>query len=286
MEMKPIRTVAVCLLSACALSATAVATASAELPELGRCVAVEGVAQGKKTVYSGGYSSASCVRKKPAHNGKYEWLPGPGPNNKFFGLAEEPVLETVGGQQVFCAAGLLKGEYTGAKTEKAKVSFEICEDAAKRPCQTTPAKEGVIGEGAVEGDLAYTDSTKKTAGWDLKHEGGSGAIFTYYCGKLPETIHMVEGSVIGVVKKGFFGNDVNKMSKKATIAYKAIKGKQLPEAFEGQPNDTLVTTTLGLETRANEQTGLTTLLETVSGEGEDIPNEAIQEPLEVRTKES
>ncbi|HTA06526.1 MAG TPA: hypothetical protein VK774_09200, partial [Solirubrobacteraceae bacterium] len=240
----------------------------------------------KKTVFSGAYSGRTCLHQKPSHNGKYEWLPGPGANNKFFGFAEEPVLQTVGGQTISCAAGLFKGEYTGAKTEKMTASLEICEDAAKRPCQTTPAKEGVISEGGtLEGDLGYIDSTKKTVGWDLEHEGGSGAIFTYYCGKLPETIHMVEGSVIGQVKPGFFGNDLNKMSKKATISYKASKGKQLPEAFEGQPNDTLTTTTLGLETRPNEQTGLTTLLETVSGEGEDIPNEAIQEPLEVKTKE-
>lgn len=280
--MKRITVVGACLVAACGVGAV---SAQAELPELGRCVAVEGVQEGKKTVYSGAYGASTCVHRKPGHNGRYEWLPGPGANDKFFGFAEEPVLETVGGQKISCAAGLFKGEYTGAKTEKMTASFEICEDGAKRPCQTTPAKEGVIGEGALEGHLGYVDSTKKTAGWDLEHEGGSGAMLTYYCGKLPETVHTIEGSAIGVLKHGFFGNDVDKMSKKATIAFKATSGRQLPEAFEGQPNDTLTTTTLGLETRANEQTGLTTLLETVSGEGEDIPNEAIQEPLEVRTKE-
>lgn len=275
-----------CLLALLALAVVGAASASAELPELGRCVAVEGVQEGKKTVYSGAYGAPTCLHQKPGHNGKYEWEPGPGANNKFFGFAEEPVLETVGGQKVSCAAGLFKGEYTGPKTEKLTATFEICEDAAKRPCQTTPAKEGVITEGGtLEGDLAYIDASKTTVGWDLEHEGGSGAMLTYYCGKLPETVHTVEGSVIGQVKHGFFGNDLNHMSKKATIVYKAVKGKQLPEAFEGQPSDTLTTTTLGLETRPNEQTGLTTLLETVSGEGEDIPNEEIQEPLEIKAKE-
>ncbi len=287
MEMKRIGAVGSCLLVVCVLGAVVASAAQAELPELGRCVAVEGVQEGKKTVYSGAYGSASCVHARPAHNGKYEWEPGPGAKSKFFGVAEEPVLETVGGEKVSCAVAVFKGEYTGPKTEKETVQFEICEDAAKRPCQTTPAKEGVITEGvALEGHLAYIDSAKKTVGWDLEHEGGSGAMFTYYCGKLPETIHTIEGSVIGQVKHGFFGNDLNKMSFKATIAYKATRGKQLPEAFEGQPSDTLTTTTVGLETRANEQTGLTSLLETDSGEGENIPNEENREPLEIRTKAS
>jgi hypothetical protein len=283
MEMTRIGIVAACLVALCATGVSA-ATASAEPPELGRCVAVTGAQQGKKTVYSGGYASATCVRQKAGHNGKYEWEPGPGTKNKFFGVAEEPVLETVGREKVSCSAAVFKGEYTGPTTEKTTVQFEICEDAAKRPCQTTPAKEGVIGESAtLEGDLAYVDGTKKTVGWDLKHEGG-GALFTYYCGKLPETIHSVEGSVIGIVKHGFFGNDLDKMSEKATIAYKAKLGKQLPEAFEGQPSDTLTTTTTGLETREAEQTGLTSILETDSGEGENTPNEEKKEPLEIRTK--
>ncbi len=285
-EMKRIKIVGGCLAIAIVFSALGATVAQAELPELGRCVAVEGTQVGKKTVFSGAYASATCVRKKPMHNGKYEWEPGPGAKNKFFGVAEEPVLETVAGQEISCASAIFKGEYTGAKTEKTTVQFEFCEDAAKRPCQTTPAKEGIIVEqGSLEGGLGFIESAKGTAGWDLKHEGGSGAFLTYYCGKLPETVHTIEGSVIGQIKHGFFGNDLNKMSKSATILYKATKGKQLPEAFEGQPSDTLTTTTLGLETRSPEQTGLTSVLETESGLGENIESEENQEPLEVKTKE-
>lgn len=286
MKMKLIRVFGACLVAAVVLSALS-AVAQAELPELGRCVAVEGVQQGKKTVYSGRYGSPNCVRPKATANGKYEWEPGPGAKNKFFGVAEEPVLETVGGQSISCASAIFKGEYTGPKTEKTTVQFEFCEDAAKRPCQTTPAKEGIIVEqGSLEGSLAFINAAKGTPGWDIKPEGGSGSFLTYYCGKLPETIHMVEGSVIGTIKRGFFGNDLNRMSKTATIAYKATKGKQLPEAFEGQANDTLTTTTTGLETRSPEQTGLTSVLETVSGLGENIESEANQEALEVKAKGS
>jgi hypothetical protein len=231
------------------------------------------------------YNSPRCIRAKSGHNGKYEWLPGPGPENKFFGEGEEPVLQTVGGETLSCAGMTEKGEFTGPKTEKLTLSFQLCEDPAKRACQTSPAHAGEITEVAtLEGDLAYINAAKKTAGWDLKHEGGSGILFTYYCGKLPESIHTVEGSVIGQVRAGFFTSNVNKMSLHGAVGYKATRGKQLPEAFEGQASDTLTTATTGLEMKAAEQTGLTTLEETLSGLGEPEESAANQEPLEIRTK--
>ena len=283
--MRRIRIVGACLVAACALGAATTATASAEPPEVGRCVPVEGVKEGKKTVYDGAYASARCTRLKSGHNGKYEWLPGPGPENKFFGEGEDPVIETASGAKVLCGAMSVNGEFTGAKTEKATISFQICEDPARRACQTTPAHEGEItGVATVEGNLAYINAAKHTAGWDLAREGGSGILFTYYCGKLPETIHTVEGSVIGQVKAGFFASNVNKMSLHGATGYKASHGKQLPEAFEGQPNDTLTTASTGLEMHAAEQTGLTTLEETISGKGESEEKAENQEPLEIKTK--
>jgi hypothetical protein len=283
--MKRVKIVGACLIASVGLSAVASATASAELPEVGRCVPAESTQEGKKTIYHGMYASPHCTNVRPAHNGKYEWLPGPGAHNKFFGEGEDPVFETVSGATVSCGAALEKGEYTGAKTEKLTVSFEICEDAAKRPCQTSPAHEGEItGLGSLEGSLAYVSAAKHRAGWDLKPEGSSKILFTYYCGKLPEVVHTVEGSVIGEAKAGFFSGDINKMSLHGAVKYKAAHGKQLPEAFEGQPADVLTTAASGLETKAAEQTGLTMPLETVSGLGEPIESEANQEPLELKTK--
>lgn len=283
--MKRIRIAGACLIASAGLSMAASAAASAAPPEVGRCVPAESTKEGKKTVYHGMYGSPRCIKAKPTANGKYEWLPGPGTNNKFFGEGEDPVLETVSGATVSCGAMLEKGEYTGPKTEKLTLTIEVCEDAAKRPCQTSPAKEGEItGIGTFEGTLAYIDAAKHRAGWDLKPEGSSKLLFTYYCGKLPEVIHTVEGSVIGEVKAGFFISDINKMSLHGAVMYKAKSGKQLPEAFEGQPSDTLTTAASGLETKAAEQTALITPLETISGLGEPIESEANQEPLEVKTK--
>jgi hypothetical protein len=283
--MKRITIVGACLIASAGLGAGGAATAAAEPPEVGRCVLAESTQEGKKTIYHGTYASPHCTRVRPAHDGKYEWLPGPGANNKFFGEGEDPVFETVSGVTVSCGAALEKGEYTGAKTEKLTITFEICEDAAKRPCQTSPAHEGEFtGLGTLEGTLAYVNSAKHRAGWDLKPEGSSKVLFTYYCGKLPEVLHTVEGSVIGEVKAGFFRSDINKMGLHGAVKYKATRGKQLPEAFEGQPTDTLTTAASGLETKAAEQTGLTMPLETISGLGEPIESEANQEQLEVKTK--
>ena len=74
----------------------------------------------------------------------------------------------------------------------------------------------------------------------------------------------LEGSVIGPVKK------IDSMVPTFTIADKATVGKQVPEAFEGQNKDTLVTAITG---GSSEQTGLTATL-TLSNE----------EPLEIKAK--
>jgi hypothetical protein len=272
------------------LASFAAANASAELPELGRCVKVEGVQEGKKLVYSGAYKGKNCTHLSPTKKGKYEFLPGPGTANHFYGIGEEPEpqLQTTGGALVECSEEVVEGEYTGPKTFKAKVSFGGCETGTEtvRECQTNPAKEGQIeGTGTFEGNLGVIKGGEKPiVGWDLKREGG-GAAFVFECGIPPQTIstETIEGSVIGTLSRSFFGTDVNKMNEFATIKYKAVKGLQQPEMFEGAEKDVLTTTTLTGVTLSKEQTGLTTTLETRSGLGQPIEDPANREPLEVKT---
>src|ERR1700759_1954866 len=52
-EMKRIRIIGACLIASGAIGATASATASAEPPEVGRCVPAESTQEGKKTIYHG-----------------------------------------------------------------------------------------------------------------------------------------------------------------------------------------------------------------------------------------
>jgi hypothetical protein len=281
--MRHIRIMGLSLVGALAFAAAAAASASAEPPELGRCVPVEPVQEGKKMVYHGGYTSKTCVRKKATMKGHYEFLPGPGAKNKFTGVAiePEPILETVNGSKILCSDIVFKGEYTGPKTEKVMVLFSGCENAIHQTCQTNPTTEGEIESEALEGELGVISKAKAvpTIGWDLKR---SGTLATYSCGKLPEAIEMLEGSVIGTVKGGANSN-LDRMNIESIIAFKETAGKQLPEAFEGQPNDTLTTTSTGLKT-TKEQTGLLGTDEQESGLGEPSETEANQEPLEIKAK--
>jgi hypothetical protein len=269
-------------------SAIAAASASAELPELGRCVKVEGTVVGKKTVYAGDYTGKSCVKSSPTKTGKYEFLPGPGAENHFYGIGEEPepIIQTVGGKKIECSEMVVKGEYTGAKTEKAEVSFGGCQTGSEpvRECQTNPTDEGVITEtGTFEGELGVIKGDEKPAvGWDLKREGTG---FVFDCGIPPQgvTVETIEGSVIGELHKAFFGSDIDKMSLYSELRYRATKGIQMPEAFEGKPADVLSSKIVEGVTTSTEQTGLTTTFESKSGLGESNESPANQEPLEVKT---
>jgi hypothetical protein len=269
----------------------AAASASAELPELGRCVRTEKVVTGKKSAYAAAYKGKTCTVLSPTKKGKYEFLPGPGAENHFYGIGEEPepVLETTGGKKVECTEEVLEGEYTGPKTLKAKVSFGGCSTGTepRRNCQSNPAKEGTIeGGGTFEGTLGQiAPGAKPVVGWDLKREGG-GAAFTFQCGIPPQglTVETIEGSVIGALGKGFFGTDVNKMSEYATFKYRQKKGLQEPEMFEGGAKDVLSTTLVeGIAAPVTEQTGLETTVEARSGLGEPIEEPKNREELEVKT---
>jgi hypothetical protein len=273
------------------LTVAGTGTAVAALPELGRCVKVEGLQSGKKVKYSGHYKNKNCTSASLANTGKYEFLAGPGTNNKFYGTAAEPepVFETTTGSKLRCGLIVFKGEYTGAKTEKVTISLGGCEttaaNGAHQVCQTDPAKEGEIeSTESFEGELGTIQSgAKPIAGWDLKH---GGALFIYDCGTPPEvpSVQTIEGSVIGALSRGFFGTDLNRMSLYSVIKYKATKGLQAPESFEGQAKDVLSTKTISGLTTTTAQTGLTTTEETTSGAGEVEEGTAGQEPLEVKTK--
>jgi hypothetical protein len=284
-------TASVSLAALVVLCSLMAASASAELPELGRCVKTEKVVSGKKSAYAAAYKGKTCLAQSPTKKGKYEFLPGPGTANHFYGIGEEPepVLETTSGRKVECTEEVLEGEYTGPKTLKAKVSFGGCSTGTepRRNCQSNPVTEGQIeGSGTFEGTLGtISGGAKPVVGWDLKREG-TGAAFTFECGIPPQslTAETIEGSVIGALGKGFFGTDVNKMSEYAVFKYRQNKGLQQPEMFEGGAKDVLSTTIVeGIAAPVTEQTGLETTVEARSGLGEPIEEAKNREELEVKT---
>ena len=71
--MRLIRTSMLVTVAACALGALAASSASAALPEIGRCVKVEGVKEGHTTKFDGKYSTTNApgpaAPRKASSNG-------------------------------------------------------------------------------------------------------------------------------------------------------------------------------------------------------------------------
>lgn len=244
----------------------------AGLPELGRCVKVA-----RRT---GGYANKKCVKSSPVGKGSFAWETGPGAENKFAGVLDEPepVLETVGKAKISCSSGNFTGEYLNGKEEKLSISLQGCEEGTK-PCQSDPVKAGVI-EGEAEAHLGFISggtSTKPRVGWDITKEG---TIFTYECGSAEKlevpVLSTMDGSVIGQVKP------YDTMTKEFLVKFTAAAGKQNPEKLEGGVPDVLFTDTPTADT--NEQTGLTATDEQESGLGEVLEKPENQEPLEIKAR--
>jgi len=188
--MKRIKMGGAFLIVALVMSMAATASASASLPEFGRCVPSEA----KKGEYFGN----RCI--KPAGGkGYYNWLPGPGENKKFAGSIGPVKLETVGGYGVVCSSGDFTGEYTGPKTESVTLALVGClEKVTERKCETLPIKEGEIETTPIEGSVGFiTGGEKPRVGLNLK----PAAPITFECGTGLEvhTFLSLEGSVIGAV---------------------------------------------------------------------------------------
>jgi len=255
------------LVVALVVSIAAATSASATLPELGRCVAVE-----KGT---GEYFGAACV--KPASGkGNHNWLPGPGPNKKFVGSAGPVTLETVGGYGIVCSSGELTGEYTGPKTESVTLALVGClEKVTERKCETLPIKEGEIETVGVEGEVGFIKGgATPRVGLDLK----PAAPITFECGTGPEvhTFLSLEGSVIGLIKPA------TSMRSFFRAFFTASHGIQNPEQFEGGVKDTLtLQRTTAPAGPITEQAGLTII-------GiEEVPKALIienEEPIEIKAK--
>jgi alpha-tubulin suppressor-like RCC1 family protein len=251
------------------------------LPELGRCV---------KVGTGGKYKSKGCSVSSAKGNGAYEWLPGPGAKPKFAVEIGEVELETVGKAKVSCGFSELTGEWTGGKTASVNLRFQGClNTTTAKSCQSNPLQPAQIttstffeGEEIpmpIEGELGFIKKPPMPqVGLDLKPTEGSSNVLSFSCGGSlggePPEPWTVEGSAIGRIRP------LAAMGTAIKMNYKAVGGKQLPEFFEGQPKDTLISKrTVGVEQKT-EQAGLTFRSEpkagTVFGEYE--------EPLEIRAK--
>jgi hypothetical protein len=137
-----------------------VASASAALPEIGRCVARAG----------GKYTSSTCT--VPAKTGKtslFEFEPG-AVNNHFTLQAPAITMQQhnaeIGEEKISCAASKGEGVYTSPTgLEITQLELTGCQDkSAKVLCQTEAAEgnstEGKINVPLLEGALGKTSGTK------------------------------------------------------------------------------------------------------------------------------
>jgi hypothetical protein len=266
----------ICISAALALSAIGAASASAALPELGRCTAVTPEVVNGRNVFRGEYANKTCTREAPNGHGRYEWAPGPGAKPTFAGSNLKPLtLETVGKKKVVCDSAASEGSYTGPDTETLRFVLKNCEEpGGAKTCQNVVSEEGVPPPGeiitnALKGELGViTGGEKPVVGWDIKPAEGS-IVAEYECVK--GTVVFLEGSFINQVNK----KKVNRMTGEFVLNYKAVGGKQVPESFEGGPKDTLTAKELTLlpPSEKSEQLGWSV--------DEEVLNE---EELEIKTK--
>jgi|GEM_PF-991246 len=206
-----------------------------EPPEFGRCVTGPSEKVGKKTVYLGGFTAATCLVASGAHTGKYEWEPGvtKAPFKTKLTSGAVTLESAVKASKLTCTGETSTGAYTGYKTVRdVALTLTGCTRDAEK-CSSTGAAPGEIVTKSLEGQLGVIKreaaASKDKLGLDLYPAGMAGSVMEFICGS---TSVAVQGSVIVPVT-------ANKMSLTDALKFKASKGKQTPEAFEGAPKDIL-----------------------------------------------
>lgn len=245
--MKVIRVGQICLLAVLALAAFGASSSSAAeygvraLPEAGRCVST--------AIGKGVYKGGQCVTVAAPGTGRWEWMPASATEQlKFSGSGEESKLTTVGAPTIKCINANITGEWRNPKTATVEVEFQGCQNPQEVQCQSGSAKSE-IKTLPLEAELGFIKSEEvegkqiAVVGLDLKPQPPLTALAIYNCGSQTET-STLEGSVIGELKP------IDKMGLPQKILYRTrVTGEQLPESFQGQPNDTLTTKfTTGIET--------------------------------------
>jgi alpha-tubulin suppressor-like RCC1 family protein len=207
-------------------------------PEFGRCAKVPVQVEGHKKVYNGGFTTSTCTVASPTHTGPYEWQAGV-EKAGFMIMGAAVKLETPSKARVTCVAVSGMGQITGLATVGAVVmTFSGCESEGGK-CTTSGQSEGVLESEALEGNLGWEQKTDTKVALALYPVGQTGPFMQYSCAGNEVVL---AGSVLAPA-------ETNKMSQTNTLEYAAGKGKQMPEAFEGQPADVL-------ENSRGEQVGL------------------------------
>jgi hypothetical protein len=255
--MSRLRLIGWCLVAALAFSALAASSAWAEAPEYGRCLKAE---KNAKKEYNGKFSDSKCTKEVPeaerAKKGKYTWVPG-AESRKFTSSGGIGVLETVGGTGTECKSESSTGEFAPGNNKEEKgivVTFKNCV-TLDEPCSTPGAAEGEIVTNELEAIVGWENKARKKTDVMLSPAKSvkSGLFTEFSCTGL---VIKVRGHVLVPIK-----ND--KMTSHETLKFKATKGKQKPEKWEGAPATAILEANFG--ENGWEQAGQT-ITATITGE--------------------
>ncbi len=229
-----------------------------EAPEYGRCVRVQAAKEGKKTVYHGNFTTATCLAKSETRSGRYEWLPGLAKDG-FTTQAEGPItLEAVTKVKMTCESESGAGHFDGSRAMADVVlHFNGCESSGHK-CTTPGRAEGELATSTLEGRIGWEVRASKKVALDLLPAGSAVSVLEYQCAG--EALTSVEGSVLVPVVEG-------KMLASATLKFRAAKGKQKPEGFEGGARDVLLSSLGG---DVFKQVGLTVTMTEVGEEAMEV----------------
>jgi hypothetical protein len=216
-----------CLAALFSMGAIAATSASAALPEFGRCV--------KQSTSAFQYSEAACITESPGGNtGQYAWTSGPGAKPTFTlksGVVTLNIPEVKA--QVTCKTSKGVGTVTSATTVgKVVITFTQCESSGEACTGGAKAKPGQIVTNHLTGPIGFITKTPISVGQDLAAEAPATLIAAFKCG--PTEIDM-RNSVIAVDS----GNVDVAPTTKFTDTFTEVSGAQDPENLEGMPKDTL-----------------------------------------------
>jgi hypothetical protein len=249
--MSRMKITGLCVVATLVVAALGASSAWAEAPEYGRCLKqTSGTA--KK------FSDSKCTKEASGTTAKYEWVPGAA-NRKFTSSGGIGVLEAVGGTGTECKSESSTGEFVPGTNKEEKgiiVSFKECK-TLDEPCSTPGAASGEIVTNELEAIVGWENKAKKkTAVMLYPAKSVKSGLFTEFsCTGL---VVKVRGHVLVPIK-----ND--KMTSTETLKFKATKGKQKPEKWEGTPEKAILEASFG--ENGFEQAGQT-ITTTLKGEEE------------------
>jgi hypothetical protein len=303
-----IRIAGLSLIAAVAVGALASTSASAALPEWGKCVKVPYELNGK-VHKKGKYADANCTEKLGTSTGEYEFLKGTSAvgNTQFTAVqtSEKAVLQTAQGVSVECTSTVATGNLFGAKeVSGVAVTFKGCRlPLLSFTCEgffenefpnKYIYKEGEIITRSLKGHLGYISgqgTASPTVGLSLTPEEKGGLFAEFVCGTENSGVGVLIVRVGAKEKKSENGGDsiispitpVNQMGTALTQTYseKQIEvepgvfenehGIQEPEKFETGKRDVLeseASTAFG--TLGWSQSGQIETLQTSLNSGEEL----------------